>query len=159
LLDLSRLDADALEIQPETIRVRERVEQVVAASGAREIEVDVPSELEVTLDANVFERVLSNLVTNAVRYGRPPVFVRAEQRDVDFHLAVEDRGAGVPPEFVPSLFERFARSDESRRLVAGGTGLGLAIARAYAHAHGGVLRYERASPTGARFELVVPVRR
>jgi signal transduction histidine kinase len=113
----------------------------------------------VSLDANVLERVLSNLVTNALRYGEPPVLVSAQRSDKHFRLAVEDRGAGVPPEFVPNLFERFARSDDSRRRVAGGSGLGLAIARAYANAHGGDLLYERATPTGARFELVVPVAR
>src|SRR5206468_1694676 len=113
------------------IRVRERVAQVVAASagrGADAFEVDVPPELEVSLDANVLERVLSNLVTNALRYGEPPVLVSAQRSDKHFRLAVEDRGAGVPPEFVPNLFERFARSDDSRRRVAGGSGLGLAIA-------------------------------
>ena len=68
---------------------------------------------------------------------------------------MEDRGEGVPSEFVPRLFERFSRSDPSRRR-AGGTGLGLAIAHSYAEAHAGELRYRHAVPTGARFELVLP---
>jgi two-component system, OmpR family, sensor kinase len=59
---------------------------------------------------------------------------------------------------VPELFERFARSEGSRA-QAGGTGLGLAIARSFAHAHGGDLRYEPASPHGARFQLVLPLSR
>jgi two-component system OmpR family sensor kinase len=70
-------------------------------------------------------------------------------------VAVEDRGDGVPTEFVPRLFERFSRSDPSRRR-AGGTGLGLAIAHSYAAAHSGELRYREARPHGARFELVLP---
>jgi signal transduction histidine kinase len=61
----------------------------------------------------------------------------------------------VPLEFVPKLFERFSRSDPSRRR-AGGTGLGLAIAYSYAAAHAGELRYREARPHGARFELVLP---
>jgi two-component system OmpR family sensor kinase len=61
----------------------------------------------------------------------------------------------VAPEFVPDLFERFARSDDARR-NATGTGLGLAIARSYARAHGGDLFYRDAEPHGARFELVLP---
>jgi signal transduction histidine kinase len=70
-------------------------------------------------------------------------------------VAVEDRGPGVPPEFVPDLFERFTRSTKAQERGLG-TGLGLAIARSYAHAHRGELVYEPALPTGARFELVLP---
>ena len=98
---------------------------------------------------------MANLVLNALRYGEPPVVVRAERQDRHFRLAVEDRGRGVAPEFVPNLFERFTRSGSSRERT--GTGLGLAIARSYAHAHGGDLVYRPAVPQGARFELVLPV--
>ena len=101
---------------------------------------------------------MSNLVTNAFRYGMPPVQVRATQNDRHLRLSVEDRGSGVPAEFVPDLFERFTRSDRSRQ-SASGTGLGLAIARSYARAHGGDLLYEDADPHGARFQLVLPVKK
>jgi signal transduction histidine kinase len=158
LLDLSRLDADAIEIHPQPLKVRERVEEIVrGAAGERagSVQVDVPEELEASVDANAFERIVSNLVVNAFRYGRPPVVVRAEQTDHHFRVAVEDHGDGVAPEFVPDLFERFSRSERSRA-IAGGTGLGLAIARAYARAHDGDLIYENAEPHGARFNLVLP---
>jgi signal transduction histidine kinase len=158
LLDLSRLDADAIHIEPRPLAVRQRVEQLVreaAGLRARDVEVDVPPDLEALVDPAVFERIFSNLVTNALRYGEPPVVVRAEQRDRHFRLAVEDRGPGVPPEFVPELFERFTRSESSHERGIG-TGLGLAIARSYANAHRGELVYEPASPRGARFELVLP---
>jgi signal transduction histidine kinase len=68
---------------------------------------------------------------------------------------VEDHGDGVPPEFVPDLFERFTRGRGRER--SSGTGLGLAIARSYAQAHRGDLRYEPAEPSGSRFLLVLPV--
>jgi signal transduction histidine kinase len=158
LLDLSRLDADAIEINPQPVKVRERVEEIVrGAAGARAdaVQVDVPDELEASVDPNAFERIVTNLVVNAFRYGAPPVVVRAEQTDHHFRIAVEDRGEGVAPEFVPDLFERFSRSERSRA-VAGGTGLGLAIARAYAQAHNGDLIYEHAEPHGACFKLVLP---
>jgi Signal transduction histidine kinase len=83
------------------------------------------------------------------------VIVRAEQTDRHFRLSVEDRGAGVPEEFVPDLFERFSRNQDTAA-DAVGTGLGLAIARSYARAHGGDLLYEHALPHGARFLLVLP---
>ncbi|MDX6512154.1 MAG: hypothetical protein QOE36_1658 [Gaiellaceae bacterium] len=159
LLDLSRLDADAMEIKPERFHVRERVEEVVLAAApdnADAVSIDVPAGLEALIDPEAFDRILTNLVTNAFRYGAPPVLVSAEQRDRHFRLSVEDRGTGVTAEFAPNLFERFARSDESRQRVAAGTGLGLAIARSYAQAHDGDLVYEDATPSGARFCLVLP---
>ena len=158
LLDLSRLEAEAVRIDPLRIPVRERVEAVVAtAAGERtaDVRIDVDDSVEVVADGTAFDRIVSNLVVNALRYGEPPVIVRAEQQDRHFRLAVEDRGPGVAPEFVPSLFERFTRSGRSRAVT--GTGLGLAIARSYATAHGGDLRYEPAQPSGARFQLVLPV--
>jgi signal transduction histidine kinase len=99
--------------------------------------------------------VIGNLITNAFRYGQPPVIVRAERTDNHLRITVEDRGVGVPAAFVPDLFERFSRSEASRA-AAVGTGLGLSIARSYARAHGGDLVYEDADPTGAAFRLVLP---
>lgn len=159
LLDLSRLDAEAVVIEPERLPVRERVEDLVASvAGERADEVrnDVPAELETRADLAAFDRIVSNLVVNALRYGRPPVIVRAEQSAGQFRVFVEDRGDGVPPEFVPDLFERFTRGQASRARAIG-TGLGLAIARSFARAHHGDLTYEAADPTGACFELILPV--
>jgi signal transduction histidine kinase len=157
LLDLSRLDAEAVSIDPQPMNVKERLQEVVNAAGADPdvIELDVPDGLEARLDANVIERVVTNLVTNALRYGAPPVLVTAERRDRHVRIAVEDRGEGIPPEFVPTMFDRFARSERAR-VKSGGTGLGLAIARSYARAHRGDLLYTPASPHGSRFEVVLP---
>ena len=157
LLDLSRLDADAIDIVPEQIRVRDQVQEIVAtvASDPSAVEVAIADDTVAVADRSALERIVSNLVTNAFRYGVPPVTVRAEQTDRHFRLSVEDRGSGVSAEFVPDLFERFSRSDGSRA-GAVGTGLGLAIARSYARAHGGDLLYEDATPHGARFMLVLP---
>lgn len=161
LLDLSRLDAEAVDIAPRAIPVRERLTEIVGAAAATagdDVHVEVDPELEAELDPQAFDRIVSNLVVNALRYGSPPVTIRAQQNDRHFRLTVEDRGDGVPSEFVPDLFERFSRSSEARD-TPGGTGLGLAIARSYAQAHGGDLLYRAADPQGARFELVVPVDR
>ena len=107
----------------------------------------------VDADPNAFDRIVSNLVVNAVRYGRAPITIAARQRDRHLRLTVEDRGGGVAREFVPRLFDRFSRGDEA---AGDGSGLGLSIAKSYAQAHGGELVYESAHPHGARFELVLP---
>lgn len=157
LLDLSRLDAKAVDIIPARFRVAERVDELarVAAGPQAEVDIKIPDELELEADPTAFDRIVGNLIANAVRYGAPPVVVRAQQNDRHFRLVVEDHGSGVPSEFVPDLFERFRRSPGSRERVQG-TGLGLAIARSFARAHGGDLLYEDAAPHGARFQLVLP---
>jgi signal transduction histidine kinase len=157
LLDLSRLDADAIDIVPEPVDVREQVEEIVRATAADPdaVQVAVPADTRATVDRNVLDRVVGNLITNAFRYGQPPVIVSAERTDNHLRITVEDRGKGVSAEFVPDLFERFTRSEGSRASAVG-TGLGLAIARSYARAHGGDLIYEDAEPAGAKFRLVLP---
>jgi signal transduction histidine kinase len=158
LLDLSRLDSATVEVAPRPLRLRPQLEEIVAAvvgPTRSHIDVQVPEKLEVTIDPTAVERVVTNLLTNALAHGAPPVTVSAEKRDRHVRIAVEDEGRGVPEDFAPHLFERFRRSDESRGKA--GSGLGLAIARAYAQAHGGDLFYSPGESSGARFELVLPV--
>lgn len=157
LLDLSRLDADAIEIKPTPMPVREVLEEIAlaAAEDADAVEIDAPAELVVPVDRGALERIVGNLLTNAFRYGAPPVRIRAEQRDSRLTILVEDAGSGIDPALVPGLFEPFTRGDTARA-GATGTGLGLSIARSYARAHGGNLVYEPRTPSGTRFRLVVP---
>jgi signal transduction histidine kinase len=152
LLDLSRLDARGVRVAPEPLVLRATLEDIAAAALPRDadLEVTVPTDLAVVADKLVLDRVVSNLLINAARYGAAPITVSAELRDSHVRIAVEDNGAGVPDDVRDRLFERFARGD-----TALGSGLGLAIARAYARAHGGDLVYDRRD-RGARFELVLP---
>jgi two-component system, OmpR family, sensor histidine kinase MtrB len=159
LLDLSRFDLKAIHVSPERLRLRPKIEELVrTVVPAREgkVEINVPPDLEAALDPVALDRMLSNLIANALRHGEPPVTVVAAQRDTHLRLTVEDRGQGVRREFVPRLFDRFARGPESDG-GAENSGLGLAIAQAYARAHGGDIVYEPAVPHGARFELVIPL--
>ena len=158
LLDLSRLDANTIEISRAPVALRLHIEKIVRAVAHEpsEIRIEVPSDLETVLDPRAIEHVIANLVTNAVQYGAPPVTVSAECKDRHVRIVVEDNGDGVGPEFVPLMFERFQRSGTSRQRGSG-TGLGLAIARSYALAHGGDLFYAPGNPRGSRFELVLPV--
>jgi K+-sensing histidine kinase KdpD len=154
LLDLSRLDAKAIPIQPQTVLLRELLDEVAAAAtvgNMAEIRIDVDEELEVVADRLALERILLNLVVNALRHGRPPVVLSVLQRDSYLRVRVEDSGDGVPSDLVPRLFERFERGGPGE-----GSGLGLAIAQTYARAHGGDLLYDPAATGGARFELILP---
>jgi signal transduction histidine kinase len=156
LLDLSRLDAQAVALNPERLRPRERIEELltrIAPERVNEVEVGVEPRLEVVTDPHAFERVIANLLTNAFKYGAPPVEVRAKPTEI-LELIVEDHGPGIPEDFVPLIFERFAQADPAGGRQ--GAGLGLAIAKAYANALGGDLRYEPAQPNGASFHFALP---
>jgi signal transduction histidine kinase len=151
LLDLSRLDARAIHVEPRPVVLKAALADVVhALPGAGGVELDIANDLAAVVDPLVLERVISNLVANAVRYGAPPIRIVAQQRDRHLRVAVEDAGSGVPEELEGKIFDRFARGGG-----ASGHGLGLAIARAYARAHGGDLVYDH-RPHGARFELLIP---
>ncbi len=156
LLDLSRLDSGRIAIDPQRVTLRTHLQEIVAgvALRASDVQVKVADNLEVLVDPGAIERVVTNLVANALRYGEPPVVVTAEQTDRHVRIWVADQGAGVDPSFLPHLFDRFRRSEASAA-KGSGTGLGLAIARSYAQAHGGDLFY-RESERGATFELAVP---
>jgi signal transduction histidine kinase len=159
LLDLSRLEANGIRIEPQALNVRTRIEdllQLVPEEFGATVSMSVADDLEAVVDPNAFDRIVSNLIVNAARYGAAPIEIAAEQRDRHFRLSVSDHGRGVPPEFVPQLFERFTRGGSSRRERVEGAGLGLAIAISFAQAHGGDLLYEQVEPHGARFELVLP---
>jgi signal transduction histidine kinase len=155
LLDLSRLEADSLLISPTEIEVRERLEEIieVVTDGSGEVTIEVPDGLRAVVDAQAFDRILSNLLANAVRHGAPPFFASASTTNGELAVTIEDRGTGVADEFVGSLFERFTRGTTPS---SEGAGLGLSIAQSYARAHGGSLTYEPAEPHGARFRLVLP---
>lgn len=154
LLDLSRLEADAIRIEPQRLPVARRLTELVAATfdGDR-VEVDAPGDLSAVVDAHAFDRIVSNLLGNARRHGAPPFLVSAHRTNGELWVTIEDRGQGVPPEFVGSLFDRFTRGATG---ASEGAGLGLSIAQSYTRAHGGTLRYEPADPHGARFRLVLP---
>jgi signal transduction histidine kinase len=157
LLDMSRLDASSIRIKPEQLRLKEELERIVQASAhghEQEVTIDAAPAETVVADRAVLERVVGNLVTNALRYGAPPIRIVAEQDDTHLRLSVHDSGEGIDPEFVPSLFDRFQRSDKARQSGTG-AGLGLSIAQLYARAHGGDLVYDPTAD-GARFDLLLP---
>jgi signal transduction histidine kinase len=152
LLDLSQLDARRVPIDRKPLVLHAILGEIVTAAVPEEahVQLEVPSDLAAVVDPLVLDRIVSNLLINATRYGRPPIVVSAEGRDRHLRIAVEDSGEGIPEDLRPHLFERFARGDE-----AIGSGLGLTIARAYARAHGGDLVFAPGAG-GARFELLLP---
>ena len=153
LLDLSRLQAHAVEINPERVQIGPRLEGILELfADSSDLKLEIPEDLEADVDPVVLDRVVTNLVINAFRHGAPPVVVSARRVDRHLRIFVDDDGPGVPEELRSQLFEHFTRGGST----GPGSGLGLAIARSYALAHGGDLLYHPRSPAGSRFELVLP---
>ncbi|WP_199432466.1 MtrAB system histidine kinase MtrB [Qaidamihabitans albus] len=166
LLEISRLDAGVEELSPEVVDVRpvaERaVEQVsvIAGSAGSTIELDVPEE-EVTaeVDARRVERILRNLLANAVDHSEgTPVRLQLAANDHAIALTVRDFGIGLRPGEAELVFNRFWRADPSRNRRTGGTGLGLAISHEDARLHGGLLEAWGEPGRGACFRLTLPRR-
>jgi signal transduction histidine kinase len=152
LLDLSRLDARAVQVTPRPIVLSSVLREIVSGAVPQgpPVELDVASDLAAVADPLALERIVANLLTNAARHGAPPIRVSAVRKETSLRVFVEDSGSGVSDDLRDRLFDRFSRTDAGI-----GSGLGLAIARAYAHAMGGDLFYRDGAP-GARFELIVP---
>src|SRR5207302_2775725 len=117
-------------------------------------ECDLP---DLTLDGPRVQRVLVNLIQNAVRHTPRGGHVQVEVSRLDGHvqLAVADDGEGIEPEDQPHLFDRFYRGEKSRSRESGGAGLGLAIARGIVEAHRGTIRVASKPGKGARFVLTL----
>ncbi len=159
LLDLSRLQAGAAEPEQELIDLDELVAAALEELGAdaARVEVSLPDEMPaVSVDPHQIQRVLVNLVENALKYSPAgePVRVQVAATASEASVRVIDHGPGVPSDERERIFEPFHRG--SRRDTAPGAGLGLAIARGFAEANGGRLSVESRSDQGATFVLTLP---
>jgi two-component system, OmpR family, sensor histidine kinase KdpD len=160
LLDLSRLQANVLPVLAAPVGLDDVVSRALdhAAPGRGSVEVDVPDDLpDVLADAGLLERVLANLVQNALRYSPTgtPVRVTGSVHSGWAELRVVDRGPGIPEADADTVFAAFQRRDDSPSRGAG-VGLGLAIARGFAEAMGGSVTAEQTPGGGAT--LVVRLR-
>lgn len=109
-------------------------------------------------DAGRLTQLLINLLDNALAYTPPEGRITIRLKPIPAHvvLQVEDTGAGIAPEHLPRLFERFYRADPARTRESGGTGLGLAIVKEIAEAHGGTVAVESTPGQGTRFTVTLP---
>jgi signal transduction histidine kinase len=141
---------------------REVVTRRSRASG-QDVRIELeaaPEELSTVADKQRLERVVGNLVDNALIHGGgEDITVRLGTDDGVLLLSVEDRGPGIPPQVAGRIFERFFKADPARhRDERGGSGLGLAIARENAHLHGGEILVFNHKERGTRFTLRLPRR-
>jgi two-component system sensor histidine kinase MtrB len=165
LLEVSRFDAGAALLEIETADIREVVLRVVdglrplADRRGTRLVVRAPTATPAEFDHRRIERVVRNLVGNAIEHGegRPVAVTVASDADA-VAVTVRDHGVGLAPAEQRLVFNRFWRADPARARSTGGTGLGLAIALEDAHLHGGWLQVWGAPGMGANFRLTLPRR-
>jgi two-component system, OmpR family, sensor histidine kinase KdpD len=162
LLDLARMQSAGVRLNREWYPVVEIVGSALARLAPilmkRRVETELPADLPfVEVDASLFERVLINLVDNALKYAGPDarILIRASAADGTMRFFVEDDGPGLPTTDTESLFQPFARGRKESSIP--GVGLGLALCRSIVAAHGGTIRAEQRVPRGARFEIGLPL--
>jgi signal transduction histidine kinase len=166
LFELARIDSGVLALELRDASLAELVasclESLQPAARSRGVRLESsvdPSDPLVRVAPDKVQRVLLNLVENAVRHtrreGAVAVVVQADTDQVV--VAVEDEGAGLAPGAPQRMFERFWRDDDSRARSSGGAGLGLAIAQGLVHAHGGTIWAENRREGGARVAFTLPL--
>ncbi|GAA3698492.1 hypothetical protein GCM10022399_13630 [Terrabacter ginsenosidimutans] len=166
LLEISRFDAGAAELEVEASDLRACVERAVdahrtlAARKGTQLVVNAPSNPVVAdMDSRRIERILRNLVANAIEHGEgKPIEVTIGENDTAVAVTVRDHGVGLRPGEAALVFTRFWRADPARARTTGGTGLGLAIALEDARLHAGRLEAWGALGEGSCFRLTLPLR-
>jgi signal transduction histidine kinase len=162
LLDLSRIAAGRLALQPEEFDFSEMVREVIgrlapeAAGLGSTLEVHASEVIRGRWDLLRVEQVVSNLLANAVKYGAGrPIQIEVYRVERAVRLTVRDQGIGMSPQDAERVFERFERAVSARHY--GGLGLGLYITRQIVEAHGGRISVISRPGEGATFTVVLPV--
>jgi two-component system sensor histidine kinase MtrB len=155
LMEISRLDAGTQPLRPERVDLGSLVASAVRGRGwGDRVRLDA-DEVVLTSDPRRLERIVANLVGNALEHGGREVAVRVGRDGVGAFVEVSDRGAGIAREDFPHLFDRFYKADRSRS--GQGTGLGLAIALENARLLGGDIAVTSEPGAGTRFTFRLPV--
>ena len=160
MLALSRVEYGELEIADDRVDVVDILRNAIE-SVAAEREIEKTFALEnayVRGDAERLRQVFDNLLRNAIKYspGGEPLRVRLEESGLNFTIAVEDRGIGIPPDEIPKLFNRFARASNARKAKIAGTGVGLFIVKTIVEGHGGTVALQSALGSGSTFSIALP---
>lgn len=165
LFEMAQIDAGGLHLdrQPNSLSdlisdTMESFHSLIEEKGIKLQGQATPDVDPVTMDARLIGRVLTNLISNAIRHtpsgGTIGVYARSVNGGVE--VSVRDSGEGIRPEDLPHIFEQFYRGEKSRSRATGGAGLGLAIVKSFVEAHQGAIRAESKVGEGTRFTFFLP---
>ncbi|ATB47431.1 PAS domain-containing sensor histidine kinase [Corallococcus macrosporus] len=162
LLDVSRISVGQLKLERTPADLRELLREVIAryqpqaTQAGSTVELDAPAPVQGEWDTRRVEQVLTNLLSNALKYGAgKPVHVRLREEGGQARLSVRDEGIGIAPEVLPHIFDRFMRAVSGRNYS--GLGLGLYIAHQVVTAHGGGIEVHSELGRGSTFNVRLPL--
>lgn len=155
LMEISRLDAGSEPVRPQQVELREFAVAVLRSGGWDGRVALAGGPVVVNTDPRRLERIIANLVGNALEHGRVGVEVTVGSDSDDAYVDVSDAGPGIAPQHLAHIFERFYKADQAR--TGPGSGLGLAIAQENARLLAGEIRVSSELASGAAFRLVFPL--
>ncbi|MGH2712047.1 MAG: sensor histidine kinase, partial [Actinomycetota bacterium] len=159
LLTVSKIEAGALDVNREVLRAEDVVSRAledIEHDRREQVEVHCPTGLLLAADPDHVQRILVNYITNAFKYGRPPVSLEASSTGQFVEFVVRDHGDGIPEGFRERLFHKFARAEVEATRKEKGAGLGLSIVQGLARANDGEAWYEANKPNGSCFGVRLP---
>ncbi|WP_372626875.1 PAS domain-containing protein [Arsukibacterium sp.] len=165
LLDIEKLTAGKVKLDMEALLLKPQLELALSNLQPFALEYQVTlvfqfslNELQIVADSQRLQQVLANLLSNAIKFSGPgkTVTLSAAINQHNVRVSVQDQGPGIPPEFQPRLFERFAQADGSSRRDKGGTGLGLAISKGLLAQMNGQIGFDTQKEVGTTFYFELP---
>lgn len=169
ILDISRIEAGSRDLFPERLAVRAVVDAAVTMIATRandrgqRIEVQVPQELpDIHADPTAIRQVVINLLTNATKFSPVGGTIHVDARRLDdgaLSIEVRDRGIGIRPEYLESIFRPFWQAEGALERRYEGTGLGLSISQRLMELHQGRIEVESRHGEGSTFRIIVPASR
>ncbi len=151
ILDIQKIESGRMEFDMKPVELIPLLEQAIEVNRdyalQYRVKIDLASALQeakVHADSNRFIQVLTNLISNAVKFSPPDdtVTVSASRSGGKMHIAVTDHGPGIPAKFRSGVFQKFSQADASIARQKGGSGLGLSITKAIVEKHGGRIGFE-----------------
>lgn len=168
LLQIARVEAGRVKIEPVSLSIKELVEDVCALLKStidqKNQRIDITTNPDpfpiVAMDKDIIWQVLQNLISNANRYApeQSTIFVSIIQKEDVIEMAVKDSGIGIPPDQQSRIYEKFFRAENAVKLVPEGSGLGLALVKSLVEGWGGRLWFESEENKGTTFYFTVPLK-
>jgi len=149
---LDRAPMDLREIVAESVKAHNRGDERIKMSGPQKA-------VMVSIDAARFNHVLDNLLMNALKYSQDEVAVRVSRGESNASISITDRGIGIPPSELGTVFSRFGRASNARRKGISGSGVGLYVSRKIVETHGGSIAVQSREGEGSTFTVTLPLAR
>ena len=168
ILDISKIESGLYELNLRNYNIVKVIDDIVESvsefTKLKNIQLIFDTEVEelvIALDGYKFDRILLNLISNAIKFsitGEVILIKLVEKNDQTISISITDQGIGIAPHNIEDIFQKYTQVNRDLNRISEGTGLGLPLARSMAELHGGSLRVESALGRGSTFTIELPIR-